>query len=85
MLNFQIQVPPHDDTKILNICVYRDDQQGNALETNDQNLKIILSNPKYGIKVSVSKEEGSWRNIVNVLLRKISSKLSHLVVKFDSW
>ena len=55
VLNFQIQVPPHEDTKVLNICLYRDGKCQNPLPTYDKNLNVILSNPKYGIKVSVSK------------------------------
>ena len=55
MLNFQIQVPPHEDTKVLNICLYRDGKCQNPPPTYDKNLNVILSNPKYGIKVSVSK------------------------------
>lgn len=55
VLNFQIQVPPHEDTKVLNICLYRDAKAENPLQTYDKNLNVILSNPKYGIKVSVSK------------------------------
>ena len=40
---------------MLNICLYRDSKSQSPLQTYDKNLNVILSNPKYGIKVSVSK------------------------------
>ena len=57
LLNFQIQVPPHEDTQILNIVVYRDDHQESTISTDDSNLKMVFGNPKHGIKVAVSKQQ----------------------------
>ena len=57
LLNFQIQVPPHDEMQILNICVFQDDGgQESTFQTDDRNLKMVVGNPTYGIKVSVSRQ-----------------------------
>ena len=35
LLSFQIQVPPHAETQVLNICVYRDDHPEGTFRTDD--------------------------------------------------